>query len=344
MTTTSERLVTLEHRLTSLQRENRRWRLGALALVAPLLAVGGLAAMQNARVPEVIRTNRLEIVDAHGKVVMAAATTAGEGRLDLWNARGANVVRLGCNPDGGDIILWNSAGRNVAGLFASGDGASAELRANDGSASLALRSVNAGSMIALATGPDSRESVSLKANANESSIAVLQGGTLMGVSLGASEAGGSVALTDFEGRRLATVSSDPNGGRVDVQHPTGGSASLSLGSEGGVVAISDRMGKRVAELQATADGGSLLSLYEGARKLVGLGASQGGGLLNLADAQARTVLVAGPASDADGGAVSIRSGAGIQIARVGVDILGAGEVAVFNGEGTSKRVLGMGIR
>ncbi|MEN9668193.1 MAG: hypothetical protein RLZZ386_100, partial [Planctomycetota bacterium] len=68
-------------------------------------------------------------------------------------------------------------------------------------------------------------------------------------------------------------------------------------------------------------------------------ASTNGGLLNLAKTDGKAVIVAGAASDADGGAISVRSGSGSQLVRVGVDRIGAGEVAVYDGPGTRKRVL-----
>ncbi len=343
MTQIDHRLDTLESELHALRRENRRWRVGAVLLALPAAALGGLAAMQNERIPDVIRTNRLEIVDSQGKVVMAAATQAGEGRLDLWNGRGANVIRLGCNPDGGDLIMWNSAGKNVAGLYANGGGVTAELRSGDNQSAMILQSDAESAAIRLLQAGAAQETVALRSTATQSTLTMATPGHTSAISLDASEQGGLIAVADDQGHRAASMSGT-GGGAVNVANADGGSASMTVGSDGGSMSINDRLGKRVATLGANGDGGALLSLFDDARKMVGLGSGSGGGLMNLSDGEGRVVLIAGPASDADGGAVSIRSGAGIQIARLGVDILGAGEVAVFNGQGTSKRVLGMGVR
>ncbi|MDA1007871.1 MAG: hypothetical protein O2800_02550 [Planctomycetota bacterium] len=369
MMTIDARLQTLESEMLRLRQETRRWRRIALGLAVPITVLAGVAATQASRVPDVIRTHKLEIVDAQEKVVVVANSVGGEGRIDVWNGRGSNVIRLGCNPDGGDFLMWSAKGKNIASLYAQGESVNAELRSAAGDCTLMLRAGPDASGMSVFTGENNTEVVALGMRAGQSALDLGAVGSAHGAVIEGSSQGGIVRLSNATGQPLALVSGAGAAGRVEVSLPgavtasilgadatrggfaefrnTTGATAASIGTDAigaGALQLNMSTGARVAGLETNEGGGATLSFWEGSRRMVGLGCGASGGLLNLCDGEGRPVIVAGPANDADGGAVSIRSGAGIQLARLGVDVLGAGEVAVYSGTGTSKRVLGMGAR
>ena len=88
------RLTRIEAELAAARRDARRWRTGTMVL-GGIAVVGGLAAaVQVARVEDVIRVRRLEVVGEGDKVVMLAQAAADGGQLDVWSKGGTNVVRL----------------------------------------------------------------------------------------------------------------------------------------------------------------------------------------------------------------------------------------------------------
>ena len=105
------RLARLEAELSAARRDARRARRtsGALLAAAAVASVGGLmAASQVARVEDVLRVKRLEVVGEGDKVVLLAQASETGGQLDLWSKGGTNTVRLACAADGGDVVsAWD---------------------------------------------------------------------------------------------------------------------------------------------------------------------------------------------------------------------------------------------
>ncbi len=115
------RLTRLEAELESMTRQQRRWKRGAIAAAAVTPVMLLLAAADITRL-DVVRAERLEILDGDGKIVMAAAAGTHGGRLDFWSPQGANVLRMTANEHGGDVAIWNTDGVNVAGAWATASG------------------------------------------------------------------------------------------------------------------------------------------------------------------------------------------------------------------------------
>ena len=95
------RLARIERELTAARRDAVRWRTGTIIVGAVALAGGLVAATQVARVEDVIRVRRLEVVGEGDKVVMLAQAGETGGQLDVWSKGGANVVRMSAGTDGG---------------------------------------------------------------------------------------------------------------------------------------------------------------------------------------------------------------------------------------------------
>src|SRR5436190_17580789 len=87
------RLGMLECELAANRRSAARYRNLSAALAFSLAGVGCLAASTiRDSMADVLQARRLEIVNADGKVVLAASATDTGGQLDVWTTNGRNVV------------------------------------------------------------------------------------------------------------------------------------------------------------------------------------------------------------------------------------------------------------
>ncbi|MBT7351141.1 MAG: hypothetical protein HN811_01635, partial [Phycisphaerae bacterium] len=94
----SHTLLTIDARLERLESElqvattrARRYRYGMTATLSCLGIFVLLGASDITRL-DAIRTHRLEVLDADGRIVLSAGTDAGGGRLDLWSPSGENLL------------------------------------------------------------------------------------------------------------------------------------------------------------------------------------------------------------------------------------------------------------
>ncbi len=366
--TISQRIDELESRLTELKSAHQRarsWKTTAILAGIAVVALTGIAATQSARTPDVIRARRFEVVDQNDKVVLLAGIGQSGGQIDVWANNGTNVLRLGSNNDGGDLAIWNTAGVGVASLYATAQGSRVEAVMPDGSGSAVLRAEGSGPALVVADGQN-RPRIVATMSGPSTGISVRSAESHELVAMGASDgSGGIVRVSQNDGTIAAQVIALPTGGSVgcanragsraavleSTSEQSGGTMSLFAPDGGdGITAVAQtESGARVtlfgsqhqplAVLEAGLGDSAIIAFLQGGFRVAGLGSSTTGGLLNLAKPDGKAVIVAGAASDADGGAISVRSGSGSQLVRVGVDRLGAGEVAVYDGPGTRKRVL-----
>lgn len=364
VTSLAQRLDAIETQLTSARRESRRWRAGAIALACIGVSAVVLAAAQSTRTPEVVRARRFEVVDQGDKVVLLAGIGQHGGQLDVWGNSGKNALRLGANPNGGDIAVWNGAEQGIAGMYATADGGRVEATAADGSGAvlrteggtpaLLIMDAQGNPRIAATTTPASsgisirsaegKETAALGATPiNGGMIRISQEDGSVAVQAVALPHGGSIGVAARDGSRAALLESptESSGGTLALFAP-GGAETLSLTARaeaGARITLTNNQRMPAAMLEVAANDSAILSFLQGGTRVAGLGGSAAGGLLNLSNASGKGVIIAGAASDADGGAITVRSGAGSTLVRVGVDRIGAGEVAVYDGPGTRKRLL-----
>ncbi len=351
-------LITMEHRA-------RKWK--TIAVVSSLAAtvLVGVAATQSARTPDVIRARRFEVVDQNEKIVLLAGIGQAGGQIDVWSNTGANVMRFGSNRDGGDLAIWNNASQGVASIYATEAGSSVEVRMKDGSGSASLRAdATAPSMVIADSTDRPRVVASLGGDATGVTISNPDGKIIAAVG-DTNGSGGIMSVSQEDGMIAARMMALPDGGSIGCANRGGSRAAvLESGSaqSGGSLALFGPDGGEAITATARTESGARFMLYgskhqplaimeggtndsaiiaflQGGLRVAGLGSSATGGLLNLSKSDGTAVLVAGSASDADGGAISVRSGAGSQLVRIGVDRVGAGEVAVYDGTGLRKRVL-----
>ena len=360
------RLGALEREVLAAHSRERRWKRVALCTALPLVALACVAATQASGISDVIRARRFEVVDSSNRVVFLAAVGEHGGQVDVWGPAGANVVRMGANAQGGDLAMWNSRGELVTGMYATEVGGRVETNTTDGSMTAMLATNERGPAFALA---DAEGRPLFAAAAAEGSVGVsvrsAEGRELVAMGAASGKAG-VMRVADAAGVPVVELTSGDDGGTVTCA-TRAGTRAAALGvmapDAGGSMALYAPGGNETVSAQARTDAGAqitlgrsadeplmvmqtgaadapLFSMMSGGLRLVGLGATANGGLLNLGNASGTPVVVVGAAADADGGAMSLRGGQGQQLVRVGIDKVGAGEVAVYDGPGLRKKVLG----
>lgn len=365
MSEIESRMAGIEERMEQAERRAGRWRLLAILLLLPAIALPFMAAAQQARTPDVVRARRVEVVDEAGRVVLLASSQSWGGQLDLWGATGQNTIRLASQAAGGDLVVFHTGGKAVGGLFAVDGGGRMEVSALSNAASSIAQATDQSAAWGTLDGAGKSAALCSSPAAGASRIALMDGDGREQVALaGSSGSGGAVRVGDAHGALAAQVAVGPAGGLVEALTASG-AVVASLGAtegSGGFAQVSNASGAQVFAAQAREDGsgklaladakgipnliaetgaedGGTLSMLAGGRRIVGLGVGSAGGLLNLMNLEGVPVVVAGAASDADGGAVSVRTGAGAQVVRAGIDHLGAGELAVFDGTGSRKVIV-----
>jgi hypothetical protein len=366
MDSISRRIDALEREIAHARSGERRWRRVAIAAALPLIGLACIAATQASSVSDVVRARRFEVVDANNRVVFLAAVGEHGGQVDLWGPAGANVVRMGANAQGGDLAMWNSRGQLVTGMYATGEGGRVETNTTDGSMTAMLATNERGPAFALADADgrplfaaaaaegsvgvsvrstDGRELVAMGAAAGKGGVMrVADAAGVPVVQLASGDDGGTVTCATRAGTRAATLGvMAPDAGGSMVLYAPGGTETVTAQARtdaGAQITLGRSAEEPTVVLQTGAADAPMLSLMSGGLRLVGLGATTTGGLLNLGNASGTPVVVVGAAADADGGAMSLRGGQGQQLVRVGIDKVGAGEVAVYDGPGLRKKVLG----
>lgn len=120
-------------------------------------------------------------------------------------------------------------------------------------------------------------------------------------------------------------------------YPVLAAGSTSRGS--GRLLVGSEVGMPMMICESDEDNGCSLNLYRDQYRHVAIASSRTGGLLNIQDAQGRTVLLLGSATDREGGAFVLRDARGATVMQAGVDNRGGGEVTVYDPDGTRKTVL-----
>lgn len=107
---------TVEQRVTRLERQNRRLKLGMVAVMAVVAGLVCLAATEPAA--KLVRAERFQVVDAQGVVRADLGVVAGAGTgLTLYDPNGGERAGLGVNSNGGTgLRLIDKAGRSRIGL------------------------------------------------------------------------------------------------------------------------------------------------------------------------------------------------------------------------------------
>lgn len=362
------RLARLEAELAAARHDARRARRtsGLLLGIAGVAAVGGLvAAAQVARVEDVLRVRRLEVVGEGDKVVLLAQAGETGGQVDLWSKAGTNTVRLSCAADGGDVAVWNNAGKPAGGLFASALGGRLELGDADGATLATLARGEEGGALHLMGAGGGTSSLRAEAGAAGAVLSMRRAdgavGMLAGISQGASvltmsnQAGkeilfaggasdqsGTLRIADAAGNECASLVSSM-GGHVNVKDGSGAlAASLSsAGSgKGGALQLLNGTGASSVRMDSKDDGGGRLMVGTSTGAPAFLAEANGGAGTLAAYMQERRVAAIGAGKS--GGLLNLLDGSGQAIVVAGAAEDGdGGAVSVRNARGVQIGRLGV---
>lgn len=307
---------------------------------------------------------QLDVWSKTGSNTVRLGSTADGGDLALWNAAGKPVAGLFATGIGGRIEIGDADGTPLATFARGADGGAMVLHgAGQQASSLRAEAGNAGAVISM-TRPDGEvgmltgvaQGAAVLSMRNAAGKEVLYAGAAADqsgfmrladaegdetVSL-VSTTGGSLMLKDGAGAMSASLTTRGagKGAAFEILNGTGAPAlALDSGEDGaGRLMVGTATGVPAFMAEAKGQAGTL-SLYSQERRVAAIGAGRSGGLLNLLDLAGRPIVVAGAASDGDGGAVSVRNSTGAQIGRLGVDAAGGGELAVYNASATMKKLI-----
>lgn len=360
----------LEQRLAALEarfgRDRRRLRLLSAGLGCLLVAGIGIAASAHRPVRDVVQTNRLEILDNNGQLVLAAEGGQHGGQLDLWTSQGRNVLRLGTNEHGGDFVIWNVGGSTVASTYATqtgsdflmwqadetialttqatgdggrfdlhgGDGAAyCNVAARDGIAALLLRAREGSAGVRLQTAPQAA-SVALYGESGEPYLLSR-----------AMSHGGELFVSNAKGQRIVSASAhrESGSGMLNIADAEGGARFTLAGETAGARAEwMDGEGRPLLRLGASADTrGSIALLDEEGRTIGALSATETGeGRLRLLNKDGHMIFAVESVDDS-GGRVHVMNAEGEPVIVLGYpDAESGAGISIHNSQ--SARVLHAG--
>jgi len=128
--------MTVEERLTRLEKNLRKWRYLSLGLVVATIVVAGGLAYDFFGVRGTLRARRLMVVNGRGTAIELDTTTEGDGiisvhdsmnvprvlfgnsrkgfgTLELYSGAQQKLVSIGGTGSGGQIAVFNNSGRRV---------------------------------------------------------------------------------------------------------------------------------------------------------------------------------------------------------------------------------------
>jgi hypothetical protein len=128
--------MTVEERLTRLEKRFRRWRFFSLFLVLAVVGLAGGLAFDFLGIRGTIRTRRLIVVNERGSAIELDTTTEGDGivslhdsmniprallgnsrkgfgTLELYSGAQQKLVSIGGSGSGGQLAVFNNSGRKV---------------------------------------------------------------------------------------------------------------------------------------------------------------------------------------------------------------------------------------
>ena len=285
------------------------------------------------------------------------------GRMSLADPSGDPVVAAGASATGGTIRVADGKNRDAAVIESTENGGNISLSSPEGTVMARIRAGERGGEFDLA-GKTGGGRVSASVNENESLvIAVSAAGA---GKIEASKVGGMVDVLNENGDRLASLERNDGGGLL-VCRTTGDRPVASLGAsagraKGGLLqvyndqqspvlagavnaegagrlAIGTAAGVATLTAEAGKDDGASISLVRGGKRSIAFIAGANGGLMNLFSAAGNPSVVAGNADDAAGGVILIRAAEGTDLARMGIDEKGSGNVVLFNKDGTERKTV-----
>ena len=277
------RLDRIESDLRSARRDARRWRNATIAIACVATAGGLAAATQVARIEDVIRVRRLEVVGAEDKVVLLAQAAESGGQLDVWSKGGTNILRLSSAADGGDVAVWSNAGKPVAGLFATPIGGRIEIGDADGSTLASVMRGEEGGAMFLNGAGGKGSSLRAEAGAAGAVLSMRRADGGIGMMAGIAQGAAVLSMQNQSGKEILFAGgADDQTGTLRVADSAGNECAALMASNGGHLTVKDGAGAMAASIASAGagKGGAFQVLNgSGAAALVMDSKDDGGGRL-----------------------------------------------------------------
>ncbi len=197
--------MNLEDRVAKLERGYRRWRGASLALGSVLVLGVVMGQAGVGRVPELVRTRKLEVVDSQGAAVVTLDTTPRGGRVLMMNSDGHLLMEASA----GSLDIYNSEGQKLVRLSAT----------KNGEGLMATYNRRGEGVVAVGVTKD-----------GEGALTTYNGAGQKLVSLSATDQGGAVSVWNSTGQAVSTIRADEQGqGEVGAWNRQGKGRTLTPG-------------------------------------------------------------------------------------------------------------------
>lgn len=347
----AQRIESLENQNRSHARQTRRWRTCAVSLGVLGLGAISIAAAPFAAPSRVLQTERLEILDNNGKLLMRLGRSDDGNvvQFDLWNNAGEQMMRISGNDHGGDIALFNTNQNNVAGLYATatggemavwnqdgGLGVKATGEARGGSLSVhagkqqlcAIHAADQGGQIDLYNSAGAQVART-GVNTHGGEMALWRSDNTPAFDAGAANTGGAANIYNGQGKRVTRLDSDDEGNGRQIIHQSNELPVITFTGKfaPSAIAVSNERRQTVASLGNNNLGGVLNINNAGGETMADYTVGDAGGAMRILNSQMMTVLSAGvDASSA--GSINVMNNRGIAVTTLNADPEGAGVVAI----------------
>ena len=198
----------LDQRITTLERSNRRWRAGCLALLG-VIAIGFVVAAEKAPAPaEIVQARRFELIDAQGHPAIVLQSDAKGASLAVWGPDHGHAAVLVGQPNKAALMLMKNT--NTPEVFAEAVDQGGQIGVTNGQPGQAMNltgSPSGFSLFQVVNGqPESRLSFSNLGGGLELRT---PGGKAVTRVIG-SEKGGRIEITNTEGQPVWSAPPAPD--------------------------------------------------------------------------------------------------------------------------------------
>lgn len=317
---------------------------GDLAMAASAARAGGRVEVSTAgRGSATLASNdeggAIALSNARGHAVFGASASSAGAALRIGDGENRDAMVLGSGADGGSLAISSAKGGIVGRMRAGVDGAEFDLASPDGARRIAARA-NVAECFVLAG--DQTGAARLATDSEGATVGVLSTSGQSLVELEGSKEGGALICRTTNGDALlfaGATAGESTGGTFQLFNsakvPVFAVAANADGA--GRFAIASGEGNAVIVAEGGKDDGASLLLARNGKRAVTLVSAPTGGLISISNATGAPVVAAGVAADAPGGALVLRNAQGKDLARIGTNEKGSGDLVIFNADGTEKK-------
>lgn len=282
----------------------------------------------------------LNMWNSAGKPVAGFYASSGGGRLEVSRGDGELAAYLEATPDGSDLAMSRAGSEQAAARFRVNKDRSDALLARAEEQAVLLFGVTPKGAALSILGEKDREVVYL--GGDEARAGMLRLGDAKGTTMveaGVGDQGGELMAKGATGQGGVMMGNGEKGGFVRTDNADGKTvASLAVrDNAGGQCSISTASGQVAVLMDQGKEENGTLQIFSGSNRLVGLGGTPTGGVMNLFNLKGRSIVRAGAAKDGTAGSVTLHNTDGKEVVVIASEP--TPEVAVFSPDMQKKRVI-----